>query len=270
MSRRKPILAMSDLSSRSDAAVQFAGMLAHVLGAELNVLHALGLTYRPMRAVVPALNDIHHTLQSIDQTLRAQIRRVVPQLVTTNPARVDMDAPAEALQRHAGELNPMVVVTPNLWDWSTARSTFTRLEHPLLIIRQPRQQSHDRVLIVSTNETFRDEMLEDAGRWSFWLEHVYNCAGAVGGPHFDVVTLDDDSSARERAARLADPRVDLIVIDKAIFELPALQPQLDVLMPLLMRQTVAPVTVVAHAVPGTAIEDDAGVVTHSSLARLEA
>jgi hypothetical protein len=261
MSRRKPILAMSDLSLRSDAAVEFAGMLAHVLGAELNVLHAMGLTYRPMRAVMPALNDIHSTLRSIDETLRAQIRRVVPQLVATNPPLVDMDGPAEALWRYVGELNPMVIVTPSIWDWTTSQSTFARLAHPLLIIREPRRRTHDRVLIISTNETFRDEMVEAAGRWAFWLEHVYNCTGAAGGPHFEVVTLDDADSARDLGLRLGDHRVDLIVLDKAIFGLAGLRSQLNALMPALLSQAAAPITVLAHAESGTRIEYEAEVVT---------
>jgi nucleotide-binding universal stress UspA family protein len=270
MALRKPILALSDLSLQSDAAVRFAGILAHALGADLNVLHAMGLTYRPMRAVMPALSDIHDTLQSIDATLRAQIRRVVPQLVATNPPLVDMDRPAEALRRHAKALNPMVVITPNLWDWSTSRFTFAGLAHPLLIIREPRRQTYDQVLIVSTHETFGDEMVEAAGRWGFWLEHAYNCPGAAGGPDFEVVTLDDDGSTRKLERRIADPQIDLIAIDKAIFGINRLKPRLDALMPAILEQTVAPITVLPHAGSATRMEDDPRLVTIPRLERLEA
>jgi hypothetical protein len=268
MSQRKPILAMSDLSTRSDAAVQFAGRLAHVLGAELSVLHALGLTNRPLRAVMPARKDIHSTLRSIDRTLRAQIQRAAPHLLTTKPPVVDIDRPAEALRRHLAELNPMVAITPDLWDWSATRATFADLEHPVLIIREPRHQTHDRVLIISTNETFRDEMVEAAGRWAFWLEHVYNCTGAIGGPHFEVLALDDDDCRRELDAGGVNRRVDLIVIDKAILDLASVPPQRDLVS--LLRRTVAPVAVLAHAASGPSFEHDARVVTHQRVERLEA
>ena len=245
---------MSDLSTRSDAAIEFAGGLAHVLGSELTVLHAMGLRYRPMRAVMPALKDIHATVRSIDQSLRAQIRRVAPELTCSTPPLVDVDDAPIAIRRHATELDPMVVVTPNLWDWNTetnrkqpdTRVAFAQLTHPLLIIREPRRQVYDRVLIISTERSSGDETVEAAGRWGFWLEHVYDRAGAPDGPDFDVLKLDDECSPRELSVRLINPRTDLIVLDKAIFGLAELQRHLGVVMLTLLRQTVAPIVVSTH------------------------
>ncbi len=106
----KRILALTDLSSRSDRAVQHAGALAISLDAELQLLHPLGLKRRTLRDAVPLLHDLTSTLQDIDRALRDQVERLVPSHVRTASPEIDFEAAPVAVHNIVRSVRPCAVV----------------------------------------------------------------------------------------------------------------------------------------------------------------
>jgi hypothetical protein len=254
VANRKPIVALSDLTHRSDAALHFAGRLAHMLSAELEVVHALGLRFQPLRVAAPVLHNFDARVRVLDNELRAQVQRVVARTVRVADPIIDSDDAVRALQHRAEEVDPMVVVTPALWDWGDGSrrhpnfaATFGRLRVPALIIREPRRDTYNRVLVVSHRDSFNGETVEAAGRWGFWLEAAYNRAGPNRGPDFDVVLLDDPSNLLSMSERLNQPGVDLVAVDAAVLKHTGIGGTLDFVMPIILRQTVAPVALLSAA-----------------------
>lgn len=224
MIRRKPILTISDLSQASEPALRFSGSLAHILGADLQVIHGVGLMRRPLRSVLPALGQLSATIDAAEQTLISQIRRTVPRGIAVRSPAVELDDADTIVRRYTQELEPMVIVAPHLWECAPAsgaramKSPFalSRRAPPTVVVRGERAVTRDHVVVVSSIETFSAEVIEGAGRWAFWLERVYG-PGRARGPDFEVVLVDEQPAAQTVAERLLDAKTDLIVVDRSIF-----------------------------------------------------
>src|SRR5688572_11736482 len=223
MENRRTILTISDLSERSDPAVRFAGHMAHLLSAELHMLHAMSLAYRPLRAVVPALNNMDGATRAADVIMRAHMRRVVPDGVVIPAPVIDLDDPTRAVARLAAEIEPWVVISPPMWDWKSNErrqrtsfcAAFANVRAPVLVIKEARQKAYGRVIVVSHSANVQGETIESAGRWAFWLDHAYGGPGATAEPEFEVVLLDEADDAASIVSYLDSP-ADLIVIDPAM------------------------------------------------------
>ena len=258
MQVRKPILAISDLTDRSDAAIQLAGKLAHQLTADLHVLHAMSLTYRPLRSVVPALSNMNGAIRMADGFIRAQVKRLVPGSVHAHAPVIDLDDSTRAVQRRAQEIDPWVVISPAIWQWTPNevrhrthfRAAFAHVRAPVLVIKEARRRAYGRVMVVSHSDTLHADSIESAGRWAFWLDHIYGSPIVEGGPHFDVMLLDDEAPSTEMATRLVDPRCDLIVIDPAMLLQDDVEEKLEFVMPILLKQTLTPIALLKASIPG--------------------
>jgi len=250
MNERKPILVLSDLTRNSDPAVQFSGRLAHALGCELQPVHAMDLTLRPLRSAVPALSSLAVTIDAVAETMREQLRRVAPDGVRARAPVVDMDSPARALRIRAAELNPMVVVTPNLWrervpaggPQGKLRSLVSGLGYPLLVLREAPHRTHNRVVVVTAAGHVHDETIEAAERWAFWLSCVYN-TGMARTPTIDVVALDDNTNVGAIESSVLDAHTDVVTVDRAMFGRSDIAPLLDSVLQSILQHSVAPIAV---------------------------
>ncbi len=253
---RHPILAISDLTERSDAAVHVAGKLAGVLGAELHILHAMGMKYRALRAVVPALNNLSATLAGVDRLLREQVERALGD-TTDAPAVhvVDLDDPLRALPLRARQLTPTAIVTPGIWDWTSSetrrRSGMTAvlasLKVPVLAIREPRWQRCQRVLVISSPEANSSRTIEAAGRWGSWLDQVYGRNGVRADAAVDALLLEPGVDQAELIQRITGQPPDLTVIDKGVLRNEEIASLVDAVMPVVLDQRAVPVAFLPDA-----------------------
>ena len=233
MQSRKPIVVLTDLTPESDVAMEFAGNLGRMLGTKVYVVYAMRLVGRPLRAVVPVLNNINNALQSMVDAVDEQMRRTLPVNADVAAPFIDLDDPERALTRYALQLKPMVVVT------STLGAVIPSC--PVLVIREPRLTSHDRVAVITTIDAFNSETIEAAGRWAFWVEQAHDCRGALGGPRFVVGLLDQHGSEDHVSKAIDDQHNDLIVVDRAIFENQEFAWRRDALMSLLAARRHTPI-----------------------------
>jgi hypothetical protein len=274
METRRTILTISDLSDRSDPAVRFAGYMAHLLTADLHMLHAMSLAYRPLRAVVPALNNMDGAIRAADVIMRAHMRRVVPPGVVTGAPVIDLDDPTRAVARLAAEIEPWVVISPPMWDWrsnerrqrTSFRAAFTNVPAPVLVIKEQPQKTYGRVIVVSHSATVHGETIESAGRWAFWLDHAYRGPVETAEPDFEVVLVDEARDPASIAAHM-DSRADLIVIDPAMLLQDDVNDILDVVMPVILQQSLAPVALlkaISNGGGGHGIDDSGRFATNSN------
>jgi hypothetical protein len=253
MIRRKPILTISDLSHASEPALRFSGSLAHILGADLQVIHGVGLLRRPLRSVLPALGQLSATIDSAEQMLISQIRRTVPRGISVRAPAVELDDADTIIRRYTQELEPMVIVAPHLWECAPAsgaramKSPFalSRRAPPTVVVRGERTGTRDHVMVVSSVEAFRADVIEDAGRWAFWLERVYG-SGRPRGPDFEVVLVDEQAPRASVAERLMNAKTDLIVVDRSMFGQSRIAHQVEKAMSVITKLSV-PVALIAGA-----------------------
>jgi hypothetical protein len=211
------------------------------MSAELHLIHALSLVNRPLRAVMPALNNLSAVMQEAEVAMRAQVRRLVPYLGPIAEPVVDLDGGMRVVAQWTRRLGPMAVITPPIWEWdSTGRQrgalsagAIERLGTPLFILREARRETVGRVIIVTQEDQLHAGIVEAAGRWGFLLEMSYGNMGAAGcGPELDVVMTD---------APVPDDRADLIVLDGNAFTQPEYAHHIDRVMPVLLARSRAPI-----------------------------
>jgi hypothetical protein len=254
---RNSILALSDLTDKSDAALQLAGRLARVLDVELHILHALGMKHRALRAVVPALNNLNATVATVEDALRAQCARVLPDEVAGRAVQVvDLDGPLRALRTRAAQSAPMALVTAYAGDWAPSQTSMqasmptllARLAAPMFLVREPRQQTHHRVLLLSSATAISSETVAAAGRWGFWLEHVNGRGAAQAGPALDVLLLEAGMSLATLMPRLTGNCADLIAIDQAVLDQADLHKVVATVMPVVIAQKKTPIVFLPNTV----------------------
>ena len=241
MNQRKPILVLSDLTPHSDAALHFAGSLAQLVNTEMFVLHGMSLRHRPLRAVMPALENLDATMAVTCDVIRAQVQRVIPAALERLVPVVDVDDPMRAMQRRAIEIEPMVVIAPPLWDWAFDGRQHRRTRAPLFVVRGNRENVHNRVIVVSHLDSIDTEIVEEAGRWAFWSEQIYpDRRVREAGPDFDLLTLDDTTVINDVLAGVVHDASDLIVIDRTLYGQPE-RADIAGLMPTLLSRSEAPI-----------------------------
>ncbi len=237
MRQNRPVLALSDLSSGSDAAVQLAGAFAQLFGAELHVLHALGLTNRPLRAVLPALQDLDAATQRADGVLRTQLQRVVPQLAVQAVPVVDLDDTLTALLRRSAVQPPQLVCTGPMANWS--RAWLTALPAPLLTVHEPRRKVFNRAVVLCHPDFIDQGIIEDTGRWSHMLTSIYGHTD-VRAPQFDVLLLDGSLQARSIFEHVKGNPADVIAVHaESVLEADS-DGALRELMPALLARSTTP------------------------------
>src|SRR5688572_19658468 len=195
-----PVLALSDLSVRSDHALRCAGMLAADMGTELHVLHAMALTGRTLREAMPILHNIGTAIRAADDALRAQIQRTVTVHTRVAASRIDVDNTTKAMLARTREIGAGAVVVPAHWEWQRYGHNSKALSHialgtlraPLLInaCLEPRA-STDRVAIVSHPESLDAAVMYHTEKWNDRVAKM-NSDWADGpvSPEFEVFLLD--------------------------------------------------------------------------------
>jgi hypothetical protein len=246
VSRRKPILVLSDLTNRSDYAVAFGAALAHLLSAELYVVHAMDLKYRPLRIVISALNNLDMAQQATADVMQAQLHRAAPQFGGVMCPMVDLDDAIRAIERRTAQLSPMVVVSPPLWDWAPhayhphtlSPTALSRFSCPLLIVRASPRTTFNRVVVLSHPDALPGETLEAAERWAFWLERINDNAKVdPDGPEFYVWSLDGQQPA-------LDDGIDLIVLGADTLMKADLVEEVNAVLPPLLARSTVPIVLI--------------------------
>lgn len=232
-----PILALSDLSSGSDAAVQLAGAFAQLFETELHVLHAMGLTHRPLRAVMPALQNLNAARQRADMALRTQLRRITPQLAASALPIVDLDDSVIALQRRSGTTRPRLVCSGPWRGWSDA--WLTSVPAPVLTVHEVRRRVFNRAVVICHPDFIDEGVIETTGRWSHMLTRIYGNL-EIRPPQFDVLLLDGSLDARSIFRHVDDNPADVIAVH-AESVLEAEGSALRELMPALLARSTTPV-----------------------------
>lgn len=102
----RSILAASDLSERSDAAVRAAAAIAELTGAALHILHA----YEPEAARTGKPATFPERIETAEQALDAQIGRVVPARVPIASRKVEVCLPHKAILDRAEHVSADLIV----------------------------------------------------------------------------------------------------------------------------------------------------------------
>lgn len=157
----KKLLVATDLSARSDRALQRALALAHQLGAALEVVHVVNETVPP--AIIDQYEDAART--TIEQLLAAipAAASVKPDVVLVR--RHDHD---EILHRAAKSEAEMIVLgitrhtTHELFRGTTAERIIRIGDLPVLLVKDPVVRDYDRVLVATDNSPAARSALEYA------------------------------------------------------------------------------------------------------------
>ena len=157
----KKLLMATDLSARSDRALQRAAALAHQLGAELEVVHIVSKTVPP--AIIDQYKDA--AFETIKQLLAA-----IPAAasVKLEVEIVPGHGFAEILDRAAESKAEMIVLgitrhTENeLFRGTTAERIIRVGDLPVLLVRDPVAQNYERVLVATDNSPSARSALEYA------------------------------------------------------------------------------------------------------------
>ena len=216
-----PVLALSDLSVRSDHALRCASVLAAEMGTELHVLHAMALTGRTLREAMPILQNIGTAIREADETLRAQIKRTVTD-TRVAVSRIDVDNTTKAMLARTREIGAGAVVVPAHWQWQRYGHNSKALSHialgtlraPLLInaCLEPRA-STDRVAIVSHPESLDAGVMYHTEKWNYRVAKMNSdwTDGPVS-PEFEVFLLDGSMSPQTLVDHIQGSNPDLITI----------------------------------------------------------
>lgn len=100
------VLVVTDLTPKSDVAMLAAAELAIANDMELHVMHAVELRNRPLREVLISLEA--RTRER--ETVREQMRRLLPESLQNNPPIVEFDRLDVALDRCMRHICPSFVV----------------------------------------------------------------------------------------------------------------------------------------------------------------
>ena len=217
-----PVLALSDLSVRSDHALRCAGQLAAEMGTELHVLHAMALTGRTLREAMPILQNIGTAIRAADDALRAQVARTVTFGIRVAAPRIDVDNTTKALLARTREIGAGAIVVPAHWQWQRFGHNSRALSHialgtlraPLLInaCLEPRV-STDRVAIVSHPESLDAGVMYHTEQWNYRVAKMnsHSVDGPVS-PDFEVFLLDGSASPQTLVDHIQGSNPDLIAV----------------------------------------------------------
>jgi nucleotide-binding universal stress UspA family protein len=220
--RQGPVLALSDLSVRSDHALRCAGHLAAEMGTELHVLHAMALTGRTLREAIPILHSIGTAIRDADDALRAQIERAVTADIRVAAPRVDVDNTTKAMLVRAREIIAGAIVVPAHWQWQRFGHNSKALSHlalgtlraPLLInaCLEPRV-STDRVAIVAHPESLDAGVMYHTEQWNYRVAKMNSdSANAPLSPDFEVFLLDGSANPQTLVDHIQGSNPDLIAV----------------------------------------------------------
>ena len=157
----KKLLMATDLSARSDRALQRALALAHQLGATLEVIHVVSDT-------VPASIAAHY---------EASARTTIEQLLASLPSAANVKPEIaiihgheyDAILRHAPETGAELIVlgitrhtTYELFRGTTAERIIRIGDLPVLLVKDPVAHDYERVLVATDNSPASRRALECA------------------------------------------------------------------------------------------------------------
>jgi nucleotide-binding universal stress UspA family protein len=217
-----PVLALSDLSVRSDHALRCAGQVAAEMGTELHVLHAMALTGRTLREAMPILHNIGTAIRAADDALRAQIERTVAAGIRVAAPRIDVDNTTKAMLARTREIAAGAIVVPAHWQWQRFGHNSRALSHialgtlraPMLInaCLEPRV-STDRVAIVSHPESLDASVMYHTEQWNYRVAKMNtDSAGGPVSPDFEVFLLDGSASPQTLVDHIQGSNPDLIAV----------------------------------------------------------
>jgi nucleotide-binding universal stress UspA family protein len=216
------VLALSDLSVRSDHALRCAGQLAGELGSELHVLHAMALTGRTLREAMPILQNIGTAIREADDVLRAQIKRTVAAGVRVAAPRIDVENTTKAMLARTRELDAGAVVVPAHWHWQRFGHNSKALSHialgtlraPLLInaCLEPRART-ERIAIVSHPESLDASVIRQTEQWNYHVTKMNSLweDGPISAD-VEVFLLDGTASPQTLVDQIQGSNPDLIAV----------------------------------------------------------
>lgn len=157
----KKLLVATDLSARSDRALQRAVALAHKLGATLNVIHIVSKT-------VPA--NIAEDYQASARTTIDQLLRSLPSTADVNPEiGIIRGHDLDEILRHAQETGAELIVlgitrhsAHELFRGTTAERVIRLGNLPVLLVKDPVAHDYERVLVATDNSPASRRALECA------------------------------------------------------------------------------------------------------------
>jgi hypothetical protein len=209
----------------------------------------MGLRGRTLRQATPVLLDIGAAITGADEAVRAQIRRTVPSADQWASPVIDFDGPVEAMLRRAEQVQPLAVFGCVRWDWdptnqsATALSprVLTRLQAPLLLLGALRPEVYGRVVVIAHPEAVNSTLIENAGRWSFWLEQLFTPENMTSRePDFDVLLLDGTMRPEEILRHIEQRPADLVAVAANSFEHAEAASTLNVVMQELLSRDTLP------------------------------
>lgn len=209
----RSILAATDLESGSDAIVRSAAILAARTGAELHLLHSLGLPAVPSDGTMRSAGFFAQ-LEWAQEALHAQAERTMPEGVRTASEKAIIYVAHKAILDRAREVSAdLIVVGPHRGAEAGARflgTTADRVirtaEVPCLVVVKPLSERIRRIGVPLDCSDPSQGALEIALAWGLQLASGAE-AGGAGAPGIRVmhvgwpVERDDDPQIEERTLR---------------------------------------------------------------------
>lgn len=252
------VLALTDLTPRSDAALLLAGRIAEDLGVELDIVHAMGLRSQPLARVAPVLHDIARRIADIDDAARAQVAALHPGWSRVPAPVIDFDGPADALLQRARQARPDVSVAAAGWLWNPlgwspdaiSPTLLRALPAPLLLADEVRPLDAGRVLVFADPDSFDHAWRHEASLW-----HASLCRAAGGTapsasvPDVDLIFVETGCDSAAWMRRINTTRPDLIAVPLALLDGTA-EPETGRLLAQLVAGVHAPVVFLPRGAPG--------------------
>lgn len=167
----RSILAVSDLSRASDAVLRTAARIALRAGAELHVVHAMGLLGISLGEALVLLHETH--IRQTRDALEEQLARALPRRVRPASYGLDYQSAHLAVRHRAREIGAELVVIgpreprmPGIrpGDLSLAEAA-AHAGTPVLVVRAPLPWPPRRVLLPVNRSTLAAGVLDSAGAW---------------------------------------------------------------------------------------------------------
>jgi len=209
------VLAVTDLSAKSDRIVRCGAALAELLNAELQLLHVVELRRRTLREAVPVLQDLETAFSEIERAVQEQAARIVPPGITLPEPLVDFDHAGASLSRNVKTLKPCAVVA----DASGDAAGLLRLGFPVIIPADAEPSCTGRIVVISHSDALDAITLQRTAHWCDRLTRVQNGArDSARAPDFEVLSLDDGLDLERLASQLRAHVPALVAITAASFE----------------------------------------------------
>lgn len=243
----RTVLALTDLTARSDAALVWADSVAAACGWSLHVAHAVELADRELARTGDDLHRVHHAIVTADAAARAQLQRTLGERAALTERVIDLDGAWPAMQRRAAVLQPALMVLPRVvfsaddaFDSAGRNHALAQIQCDVLLVDDSAPSDARHMVAILHQVTLDARTIQCAGRWSHILKHAIASSSIASTPALELVLLADDGSL---PPALQEPAPDLVIIPGTLLSRDEPDGSMFWSLRKMLRETSAPVLV---------------------------